>query len=154
MNESPDPKSLQQVSSPSGDKLEALPTEIENLPAEMRTMVSVIAGFFRSTSGPDPETAKIMAQAEMHEESCKLEAYSQSLKNRDQQNERDHVFRVKRMNHETAKSLVVMVVCLGGIMCGLYLIVAKKDSAVGTPLLVAGFMALLGGKSILPKDKD
>jgi hypothetical protein len=131
-----------------------LPPEIEKLPPEMRTMMSVMAGFFRSTSGPDPETARILAQTEMHEETCKLQGFTESLKVRDQQNDRDHQFRTKRLNHETAKSIVVLVVCLGGIVCGLYLIVAKNNSTVGTPLLVAGFMAMLGGKSILPKDKD
>jgi hypothetical protein len=130
-----------------------LPVEIQKLPPEMRTMVSVMAGFFRSTSGPDADTAKILAQTEMHEESCKLDAFKHQLLTRDQQNQRDHIFRVKKMNHETAKSVIVMVVCLGGIICGLYLIVAKKDSTVGTPLLVASFMAMLGGKSILGKDK-
>jgi len=149
-----DEQEIVKTGEPTTIAAEKLPIEIEKLPAEMRTMVSVMAGFFRSTSGPDPETAKILAQTEMHEESCKLQGFTESLKVRDQQNERDHKFRTKRMNHEMAKSLIVMVVCLGGIICGLYLIVAKQDSAVGTPLLVAGFMAMLGGKSILPKDKD
>jgi hypothetical protein len=147
-------KSLEKQDTQHDLSADNLPVEIEKLPPEMRTMVSVMAGFFRSTSGPDPETARILAQTEMHEETCKLEGFKQSLKTRDQQNERDHLYRVKRMNHDTAKTLIVMVVCLGGIICGLYLIVAKHDSAVGTPLLVAGFMAMLGGKSILPKDKD
>lgn len=138
----------------SGVSAEALPAEIEKLPTEMKTMVSVMAGLFRSTSGPDPETAKILAETEMHEETCKLQGFTESLKVRDQQNARDHDFRQKKLNHETAKGVIVMVVCLGGIICGLYLIVAKHDSAVGTPLLVAAFMAMLGGKSIFPKDKE
>jgi hypothetical protein len=136
--------------------LEKPPTEaeIEKLPQEMKTAISIMAGFFRSTSGPDPETAKLMAQTEMHEESCKLDGYKQSLVTRDQQNQRDHEFRTKKLNHDTIKSVIMIVVCLAGILCGLYLLVAKQNSAVGTPLLVAAFVALMGGKSFFPKDKD
>jgi hypothetical protein len=133
---------------------ENLPVEIENLPPEMRTMVSVMAGFFRSTSGPDPETARILAQTEMHEETCKLQGFTESLKIKDQQNERDHKFRTQRLNHESAKTIALLVVCIVGIICGLYLIVEKQNTQVGTPLLVASFMAMLAGKGILPKDKD
>ena len=133
---------------------DAIPVEIEKLPVEMKAMVSVMAGLFRSTSGLDPESAKVLAQTEMHEETCKLQGFTESLKVRDQQNARDHEYRQKRLNHESAKSMIVLVVCLGGIVSGLYLIVAEHNSAVGTPLLVAAFMAMLGGKSILPKDKE
>jgi hypothetical protein len=153
MSEIETKSSIEKLAAEDADDADALPVEIQQLPPEMRTMVSVMAGFFRSTSGPDAETAKILAQTEMHEETCKLDAFKQQLQARDQQNQRDHVFRLKKMNHDTAKSVIVMVVCLGGIVCGLYLIVAKKDSTVGTPLLVASFMAMLGGKTILPKDK-
>ncbi len=128
--------------------------ELEKLPPEMKTVVSVMAAFIRSSTGPDPETAKIVAETEMHEESCKLEGYKETLKNRDQQNERDHKFRVKKLNHETAKSMILALVSVAGIITGLYLLVAKNNSNVGTPLLVASFMALIGGKSLFPKDKD
>ncbi|HVU45431.1 MAG TPA: hypothetical protein VHD85_04850, partial [Terracidiphilus sp.] len=47
----------------------------------------------RSSSGPDPETARAIAQAEMHEESCRLQGYKESLKTRDKQNEREHEYR-------------------------------------------------------------
>lgn len=120
----------------------------------MRTMVSVMAGFFRSTTGPDPETAKVLAQTEMHEETCKLQGFTESLRIRDLQNERDHDFRKIRIKHETAKSVIVMMVCVGAIVCGLYLTVAKHDTSVGTPLMIAGFMAMLGIKPSMPKDKD
>ena len=128
--------------------------ELEKLPPEMKTVVSVMAAFIRSSSGPDAETAKVVAETERHEESCKLEGYKETLKNRDAQIERDHRFRVKKLNHDTAKSVIITVVCISGIITGLYLLVAKNDSAVGTPLLVASFMALIGGKSLFPKDKE
>ena len=114
-------------------------------------MMSLI---IRNTTGPDPETARIVAQSEMHEETCRLDGYKESLHTKDKQNERDYEFRKKQLNHETAKNLLIAVVCVGGIVTGLYLIVAKQDSTVGTPLLIASFMALIGGKSLLPKDKD
>ena len=128
--------------------------EIEKLSPEMKTIVSVFAGIFRSTTGPDPETSRIVADSEMHEETCKLEGYKETLKNRDKQNERDHDFRKKKLNHETAKGIIITLVCVAGVVSGLYLIVAKKDSAVGTPLLVASFMALIGGRSLFPKEKE
>jgi hypothetical protein len=84
--------------------------EIQKLSPEMKTTVSVIAGMFRSISGPDPETSRIVAQSEMHEETCKLEGYKESLRIRDKQNERDHEFRKKRLNHETLKNVVVLAV--------------------------------------------
>lgn len=132
-----------------------LPEEIEKLPPEMKTMVSVMAGFFRSTTGPDPETSKIVAQSEMHEETCKLEAFKESLKNKDKQNERDHNYRKKKLNHDTIRSMSIILVCVGGIACGLYLLVVKGNQTLGSGLLIACFMALLnGGKSILQNDKD
>ncbi len=130
--------------------------EIEKLPPEMKTTVSVIAGMFRSITGPDPETSRIVAQSEMHEETCKLEAYKESLKIKDKQNERDHEFRKKRLNHETLKNSVILAVCVVGICAGLYLLVVKKDQAsLGSSILIASFMALLGGgKSLFQKEKD
>jgi hypothetical protein len=122
--------------------------EIEKLPPEMKTIVSVVAGIFRSTSGPDPETSRIVAQTEMHEESCKLEGYKESLKVRDKQSDRDHAFRVKKLNHDTAKSMSIIAVCVAGIACGLYLLVVRKDETLGSGLLIASFMALLSGGEI------
>jgi hypothetical protein len=131
------------------------PKDIEKLPPEMKTIVSVIAGLFRSTSGPDPETSRIVAESEMHEETCKLEGYKESLKIRDKQNGRDHEFRQKRLNHETFRNTLISAVCVIGICTGLYLLVVKKDELVGSNILIASFLALLeGGKLISHRDKD
>ena len=132
---------------------EILPAGMEKLPPEMRTMVSMMAGFFRSTSGPDPETSKIVAQAEMHEESCKLDGFKESLKVRDQQNERDHEFRVKHLNHETGLNMLMMCIYIAGIICGLYLLVSKKNETVGSYILIAFSVALFGGKPNFHRDK-
>jgi hypothetical protein len=127
---------------------------IEKLPKETRELFTIFAAFFRSTTGPDPETAKAISQTEMHQETCRLDAYKESLRTRDKQDERNHDFRKKKLNHETFKSVVVAAVAVAAIIVGLYLLVAKNDEKIGTPILVAGFMTLLTGKSILSKDKD
>jgi len=117
-------------------------------------MVSLFAGIVRSTTGPDPETAKVAAQSEMHEETCRLEGYKESLKTRDRQSERDHEFRKKRLNHDTARNLILYVTCLLGIGVGLYLYIAKGEKTIGSNIVTACFVALLGGKALLPKDKE
>jgi hypothetical protein len=91
----------------------------------------------------------------MHEETCKLEGYKESLKIRDKQNGRDHEFRQKRLNHETFRNTLISAVCVIGICTGLYLLVVKKDELVGSNILIASFLALLeGGKLISHRDKD
>jgi len=88
----------------------------------------------------------------MHEETCRLEGFKESLKTRDKQNERDHDYRKKKLNHETLKNVIVLLVCVVGIVIGLYLLVAKGRDTLGTGLLVAAFMTLLnGGRALLPK---
>jgi hypothetical protein len=128
--------------------------EIEKLAPETKAMVSLFAGIVRSTTGPDPETAKVAAQSEMHEETCRLEGYKESLKTRDRQSERDHEFRKKRLNHDTARNLILYVTCLLGIGVGLYLYIAKGEKTIGSNIVTACFVALLGGKALLPKDKE
>jgi len=120
----------------------------------MKAMVSLFAGVVRSTTGPDPETARIAAQSEMHEETCRLDGYKESLKTRDKQSERDHEYRKKRLNHETARNFVLYVTCLIGIAVGLYLYIAKGEKTIGSNIVTACFVTLLGGKALLPKDND
>jgi len=135
------------------DPSSALPPELEKLPPEMKAVVSVMmGGFFRSTSGPDPETAKIMAQTEMHEETCRLEGYKENLKNRDKQNDRDHEFRKKQLNHNTAKQFIIIAVCIVGILAGLYLLIGRGQETLGTGLLVGAFVTLLNGRMPLKGD--
>lgn len=128
--------------------------EIQNLPPEMRTMVSLFAGIVRSNSGPDAETTKIMAESEMHEETCKLQAYTQSMKNRDQQNERDHAYRMQRLIWDNVRNLLIAICCVFGVVTGLYLTIKLDKSSYGNPIIVASFLALLGVKPNLPGSKD
>jgi hypothetical protein len=132
---------------------EILAKDIEKLSPETRTIVSVMMGLFKSTSGPDPETARSVAQSEMHEESCRLDGFKESLRVKDLQNDRDHIYRLKRLNHESAKTFVVLGLCVAGAICGLYLLV-QGHTTLGSNLLTASFVAVLGGKSLLSKDKE
>src|SRR5579859_2592610 len=86
--------------------------------------------------GPDPETAKIIAETEIHEENCRLEAYKTSLHNRDKQSDRDHDFRKRRLNRDFSMSLAVLTVALLGAGTGLYLII-RGTTAVGSNVLIA-----------------
>ena len=69
-------------------------------------------------------------------------AFQKALATRDLQSARDHDFRTKKLNHETTKSLIITLMAVAGIICSLYLIVVRKDTNVGTPLLVASFLSL------------
>jgi hypothetical protein len=105
--------------------------------------------------GPDPETAKTLAQTEMHEEECRLKAFQASLQNREEQSKRDHEFRQKKLNHQTALTLTILTVTIGGIGGGLVLS-ATGNSPLGNPVLVASFTVLttLAGKLLASRDKD
>lgn len=118
-----------------------------------KTLLSIFLAKSTTSFGPDPETAKIMADAEMHEEDCKLKGYQSTLQNRDQQNQRDHEFRLKRLSHETAMQIIVLLTAVGGAGAGLYLLL-KGNAVVGGNILVASVMTILyvlGGKSPLLK---
>ncbi len=61
---------------------------------------------------------------------------------------------MRKLSFETAQNVLVGVVCVGGAICGLYLMLIRGNKEVGTPILVASFMALLGVKPNINKDKD
>jgi hypothetical protein len=103
--------------------------------------------------GPDPETAKIIADSEIHEENCRLEGYKASLDNRDKQNERDHDFRKRRLNREFSMSLAVLIVALLGAGTGLFLII-RGTTTIGSNVLIASIgiiLYVLKGGHDLPK---
>ncbi|HVB33797.1 MAG TPA: hypothetical protein VNJ52_05420 [Patescibacteria group bacterium] len=92
--------------------------------------------------GPDPETAKIISETEIHEENCRLDGYKASLANRDKQNERDHDYRKRRLNRDFTMSLSVLVLASLGAAFGLYLVVAGSR-AVGSNVLIASIGVIL-----------
>lgn len=134
----------------------SLPPELDLLPPETKSSVLtfMMALIVRQNSGPDPETSKLVAQSEMHQETCRLEGYREMQKSRDKQGERDHEFRKKKLNHETLRNLLLYATCVLGIGIGLYLYVGKGEKTVGSNIVTACFVALLGGKALLGKEKE
>ena len=118
-----------------------------------KALMAVVAAFSRTSSfGPDPATAKVLADVEMHAEDSRLKGYEATLKNRDEQNKRDDSFRRKRLNHETAIQIVVLVAALIGVIVGIYLYLNGKDLA--GYVLLASFILLsnaVGGKISMPR---
>ena len=130
---------------------------IENLPPqEAKGLLSIFLARTTTTFGPDPETAKIIAQSEMHEEDCRLQAYQAALQNKETQNQRDHDFRKKKLNHQTAMALIVLVAATGLIGLGIYIQVTQTGNSLGGYLILGGgalvFHALGVKPPASPKD--
>jgi hypothetical protein len=131
----------------SGGPSAPLPPEIkkvlEELPApEAKTLLSLIIARSTTSFGPDAETARILVEAEQHEEDCRLEGYKATLANREKQGMRDHEFRIKKLNREFAMSMVVLVGAIALCGVGLYLTI-NGQTVLGSNLLVGGAMLLL-----------
>ena len=105
--------------------------------------------------GPDPETAKAIAQTEMHEEECRLKAFQSSLQNRELQSQRDHEFRKQKLGHQTWMTAAILCVTVIGTGTGLALSISG-NSSIGNPILAASFTMLSGlaGKLLSSRDKD
>ena len=74
---------------------------IEKLPdQEAKGLLSIFLARSTTTFGPDPETAKILSEAEINEEQCRLKAYQGALQNKETQSQRDHEYRKKKLNHK------------------------------------------------------
>lgn len=118
-----------------------------------KALMAVVAAFSRTSSfGPDPATAKVLAEVEIHAEQSRLKGYEATLKNRDEQSKRDDSFRRKRLNHETAIQIVVLVAALAGVIVGIFLYLNGKDLA--GYVLLASFILLsnaVGGKISMPR---
>lgn len=136
----------------------------EYVPAEQalkkldKPEVLSLAAFFSSkmTLGPDPESAKLMAQTEMHAETSKLDAYKESLRNRDKQNERDHEFRCTKLNHDNWNLKIILGVAVLGCIGGVALLL-NGHQLIGSNVLLASAITVLnlvGGKSPFSGGKD
>ena len=119
-----------------------LPAAIQNALSKVpdtdaRSMLSMAISRTSFGFGPDAETMKIMAETEVHEETCRLDAFKASLANRDKQADRDHTFRKLRLNHQTGMAILVM---LGGgalIGFGIHIYTATQNQ-LGGYLIVGG----------------
>lgn len=119
-----------------------------------KALLSVFAAFSRTSSfGPDAETAKVLAQVEIHAEDSRLHGYQATLNNRNEQNIRDDGFRRKKLNHETCIQIVVLVAALAGIAMGLYLYITDRKDLGGYVLFASFFLlySAAGGKLAPPK---
>jgi hypothetical protein len=123
---------------------------------EARTILSLALSSRTSFGfGPDADSMKIMAETEMHQETCQLQAYQASLSNRDKQSERDHDFRRRKLNHQSLMSGAFVLVTICGVGAGLYL-AATGNTSVGTPVLIASatLLSTIGGRLLPGRDKD
>lgn len=144
---------------PSSVTPETLPPEAEKVLKNLvdtggsKALLSVFGAFSRTSFGPDPEAAKILAEVEIKAEDNRLRAYEATLKNRDEQSKRDDNFRRKKLNHDSAMQAFLIVVCVVGLAIGGWLR-SDHQQELGGYIMLASFTLLatsLGGKFNLPK---
>jgi hypothetical protein len=109
----------------------------------------------RTSFGPDPETAKILAETERHAEEKKLEGYKATLEHRDRENERKHIRQLKKIRNESNRAWVVLIASIITAIGGIFLAITGK-STLGIPLLVfAGILIKdLAGKPPSSADSE
>ena len=127
---------------------EVIPPEAEEVLKKVieaggaKALLSVSSAFSRTSLGPDPQTAKILAEVEKHSEESRLKGYKATLEQKDKQAQRDHEFRKKRLNHDTGITCTVLLIAVVGVMIGLYLTITGRTQ-IGGYILLASLMALL-----------
>jgi hypothetical protein len=109
----------------------------------------------RASFGPDPETAKILAETERHAEEKKLEGYKATLKHRDNENERKHIRLLKKIGNESKRAWVVLIASIITAIGGIILSITGRSN-LGIPLLVfAGILIKdLSGKPPSSTDSE
>jgi len=116
-----------------------LPKDMSALPPQAVRMLLELTEM-RTSLGPDPETAKILAETERHAEEKRLEGYKATLDHRDHENERKHVRQLKKIGNESKRAWVVLIASIVAAAGGVFLSLTGK-SGLGIPLLVfAGIM--------------
>jgi hypothetical protein len=102
-------------------------------PQAVRILMQMIET--RTSFGPDPETARIIAETDRHVEEKKLEGYKATLEHRDKENERKHLRLLKKISNENVRASVVLVASIIAAISGVFLSVDGKSS-LGIPLLL------------------
>jgi hypothetical protein len=136
---------------------QALQSALARVPdQEVRTILSLALSQRTSFGiGPDAETMKVLAETEIHEETCRLKGFESSLANKDKQAERDHDFRKRKLNQRSFMTGIILLVTVCGVGAGLVLS-ATGSSTIGNPVLIASFTMLSGlaGNFLSSRDKD
>lgn len=156
MTESPEearkPRPEAKITIPADEAAKEAATEIlgeKFKEVEPKELVAQFLATSRTTIGPDPETARILAQTEMHAETLKLEAYRKHLETRDKQNERDHDFRCKKLKHDNVNLKIILLGAVLGCIGGVVLMLTGHQ-VIGSNILLASALTvfnLVGGKS-------
>ena len=92
----------------------------------------------------------------MHAETSKLQAYKENLKNRDNQNTRDHDFRCLKLKEDGFNLRVILFCALAGCVGGIALLLTGHQT-LGSNLLLASAFAvygILGGKTPFSRDNE
>jgi hypothetical protein len=96
----------------------------------------------RASLGPDPETAKIIAETERHSEDKRLEGYRATLDQRDRQSQRDQEYRMAQLKHSAAERRIVLFGSMVAIVVGGVLSL-KGDPQLGNPIMSAALTVLI-----------
>jgi hypothetical protein len=96
----------------------------------------------RASFGPDPETAKIIAETERHAEEKKLEGYKATLEHRDKQSQRDQDFRMQQLRHSALDRRIVLFSSLIALAGGAALSF-RGDPQLGNPIMSAALTLLI-----------
>jgi hypothetical protein len=92
--------------------------------------------------GPDPETAKIIAETERHAEEKKLEGYKATLELRDHQSQRDQEYRLEQLKHSASERRIVLFGSLAALVVG-GILSLKGDPLLGNPVMSAALTILI-----------
>ena len=119
----------------------------DKLPKQVLEQVTAFSAAFQRI-GPDPETAKILAEAESEDQKTRLEGFKAQLENQDKDAERDHQYRMDQARRSHNLKLVVLVIAVLGVAVGLYLYLTGLTGVGGNVALVSVVIALtlLGGR--------
>jgi hypothetical protein len=80
----------------------------------------------RTSFGPDPETARILAETERHAEEKKLEGYKATLEFRDHENDRKHIRILKKIGNESKRAWVVLIASIITAISGIILSITGR----------------------------
>ena len=106
--------------------------------------VEVLAQFtqWRASLGPDPETARIIAETERHTEDKRLEGYRATLEQRDKQSQRDQEYKMEQLRHSARERSIVLFGSLTALIVG-GVLSFKGDPQLGNPIMSSALTLLI-----------